>query len=195
MSLIKRAGDLVYTFRFLKLLVTKFENTEAYKLGIIDATGKRDKSVEIDSSEKASAYTPFHKLVFNIKKVLAKIPGGSSTLASYAAALYLLKEQYGVSEKDIVKGIKQLGFSEDSFIIEGSKWFVLEDSRLTPGTYKVKSVKNVNVTMDELVNPHDFIRIGEDCYPVGSIFGINIYEATHVKSRQRVYITVDELLA
>lgn len=195
MSLIKRAGDLIYTFRFLKLLVTKFENTEAYKLGIIDATGKRDKSVAIDSPEKASSYTPFHKLVFNIKKALAKLPGGSSTLASYAAALYLLKEQYGVSEENIIRGVNQLGFSEDIFMVEGSKWFVLKDSRLTPGTYKVKNVKNVNRTMDELVNPYDFISIGEECYPVGSIFGINIYEATHVKSRQRVYVTVDELLA
>ena len=44
MSIIKRAGDLVYTFRFLRLLTTAFEDTEAFKLGIIDKDGKRDKT-------------------------------------------------------------------------------------------------------------------------------------------------------
>ena len=41
MGIIKRAGDLVYTFRFLKLLVTKFEDTEAFKIGAIDKDGNK----------------------------------------------------------------------------------------------------------------------------------------------------------
>ena len=35
MGILKRAGDLVYTFRFLRLLTTSFEDTEAFKKGII----------------------------------------------------------------------------------------------------------------------------------------------------------------
>jgi hypothetical protein len=31
MGILKSAADLVYTIRFLKLLVTKFEDTGAYK--------------------------------------------------------------------------------------------------------------------------------------------------------------------
>ena len=34
------AIDAFITFRFLKLLVTPFNKTEAYKLGIIDERGK-----------------------------------------------------------------------------------------------------------------------------------------------------------
>ena len=34
-----RAIDLFVTYRFIKLLVTPFEKTEAYKLGIIDKNG------------------------------------------------------------------------------------------------------------------------------------------------------------
>ena len=41
MGVIKRAADLVYTFRFLKLLVTPFEKTDAYRMGIIDEKGKK----------------------------------------------------------------------------------------------------------------------------------------------------------
>ena len=36
-----RAIDLFVTYRFIKLLVTPFEKTEAFKLGIIDKDGAR----------------------------------------------------------------------------------------------------------------------------------------------------------
>ena len=36
-----RAIDLFVTYRFIKLLVTPFDKTEAFKLGIIDAKGNR----------------------------------------------------------------------------------------------------------------------------------------------------------
>ena len=93
MGLLSRAGDLVYTFRFLKLLITPFNKTKAFELGIIDEDGVRQKSVKMDSTEKKSAFTTFHRLVFNIKKIMAKAPGGGSRLASYAAALFLIKEK------------------------------------------------------------------------------------------------------
>jgi len=192
MSLLKRAGDLVYTFRFLKLLVTKFENTEAFKLGIIDKDGKRLRKSE--SSEDKSAYTPFHRLVFNIKKLMSKVPGGSSTLASYGAALYLIKEKYGVSESQIEKGLKELGFDMSDFLGESSQWFVLEDGRLSPGIYRVRNEKVLNNTLDEYVKPKDRILVREDAYPIGSIFGLNIYEAVHKPTNQTIYITIDELL-
>lgn len=93
MGMLQRAGDLIYTFRFLTLLVTPFEKTKAFELGIIDEDGKRIKSVKLDDREKKGAYTPFHRLVFNVKKLIAKAPGGKSSVASYAAALYLIKEK------------------------------------------------------------------------------------------------------
>ena len=36
-----RAVDLFVTYRFIKLLVTPFEKTEAFQLGIIDKDGNR----------------------------------------------------------------------------------------------------------------------------------------------------------
>ena len=100
-GLLKRAGDLVYTFRFLSLLVTPFEKTEAYKRGIIDAKGNRNKKFKIVDSADKSAYTPFHRLVFNIKKLMAKVPGGSSSIASYGAALYLIKEDGDLKDSQL----------------------------------------------------------------------------------------------
>ena len=44
--MIKRAADLVYTFRFLTLLVTPFEKTEAFKLGLVGEKGKKLKKAQ-----------------------------------------------------------------------------------------------------------------------------------------------------
>jgi hypothetical protein len=102
MGLLKKAGDLVYTFRFLRLLTTDFKDSGAFEKGLIDAKGKRIKKPE--TPEERDVYTPFHRLVFNIKKL---IPGGK--LGSYASALYLIKEQYSVSEKTIRQALDEHG--------------------------------------------------------------------------------------
>tara|TARA_B100000424_G_scaffold192118_1_gene149724 strand:+ start:641 stop:1240 length:600 start_codon:yes stop_codon:yes gene_type:complete len=197
MGILKRAGDLVYTFRFLRLLTTSFEDTEAFKKGIIDKNGKRLKSFTLNTMDNREIYrdyyTPFHRLVFNIKKIMAKAPGGGSRLASYAAALYLLKEQFGVSEKKMKQGLQELGIDPLDFLEEQSNWFILENNQLAPGTYKLLDSKLLNSTLEEVVNPKDFVKVDEDCYPINDIFGLNVYQVTHAKTKQPLYITVGEL--
>lgn len=188
MGIIKRAGDLVYTFRFLKLLVTDFEDTEAFKLGLIDKDGK--KLQRPDSAEERDAYTPFHRLVYNIKKL---IPGGK--IGSYASALYLIKEQFSLSEKTIKEALLEAGVDHLDLLSESSQWFILEDNRLSPGQYKVSSAKVLNSTIEEMVNRKDTVIADDNCYPVGTIFGVDVYEVTHRKTNQKVYVTVEELLA
>ena len=75
-----RAIDLFVTYRFLKLLTTPFEKTDAYKLGIIDEKGNRiinkvskNQQVPLVTTQLKNAYTILHKLVFNIKKIFAKV--------------------------------------------------------------------------------------------------------------------------
>ena len=80
------AIDAFITFRFLKLLVTPFNKTEAFKLGIINDRGKVLKKYKtLERIEERQAYTILHRLVFNVKKLIEKVPGGKSRLASYAA--------------------------------------------------------------------------------------------------------------
>lgn len=193
MSLLTRAGDLLYTFRFLKLLVTKWKDTDAFKLGIIDDKGKRIKSKSIVTSEEKSSFTSFHKLVFNIKKLLEKVPGGSSALASYAAALFLLKEQFGVSDKNIEKILKESEIDVLSMMSENNKWFLMENSQLSPGIYRVKNEKVINETLDELIMPKDRIRVLDNSFPIGDLFGINIYEGLHLNTGKSLYFTLGEV--
>ena len=125
---------------------------------------------------------------------MAKAPGGGSRLASYAAALYLLKEKFSITPNKLNEAThKHFGCAENDFLNESSQWFVLEDGRLTPGVYKVLSEKLLNDTLDEMVNARDKIRVEDNCYPVGHMFGINIYEATHVRTNKTVYVSVGEL--
>ncbi len=187
MGLLKRAGDLVYTFRFLKLLVTNFEDTEAFKLGLINEKGKRIRKAE--TPEEKNVYTPFHRLVFNVKKL---IPGGK--IGSYASALYLIKEQFSVSEKKLTEALLECGVDTSELLTEDSKWFVLEDGRLSPGDYRVTTDKVLNKTCDEMVQRKDYVTADDDCYPVGDIFGIPVYECTHKMTGQSVYVTIGELL-
>ena len=80
-----KGPDFFYALRFLRLLTTKWNRTTAFKLGLIDKDGTVLKKPENDK-EKA-AYNIFHRLVFNIKRLINKLPLGRSTLASYLGAL------------------------------------------------------------------------------------------------------------
>lgn len=194
MSLIARGADLIYTYRFLRILTTPFEKTRAFELGLIDADGKRIKSQRKDTPERRSAYTLFHRLVFNIKRLMAKVPGGSSRLASYAAALFLLKETYGLSERSIGLILKECDVTPDDILKENTQWFILEDESLAPGTYRVGNEKVINETFEPLVSPNDQVRVYDDAFPVGNFLGINVYEATHVKTQKTIYVTAGELI-
>jgi len=93
MSLVKSAGNIYFVYQFLKKLVTPFKNTDAFKLGIIDEKGKvLKKRSTLKTSEEKEAYTLTDTMIFNLKKLLEKIPGGRLRIASFAAALFLLKE-------------------------------------------------------------------------------------------------------
>tara|TARA_B110000495_G_scaffold197402_1_gene207609 strand:- start:1897 stop:2481 length:585 start_codon:yes stop_codon:yes gene_type:complete len=194
MGMIARAGDLLYTFRFLTLLVQPFDKSNAFKLGIIDRNGDRQKEVEITTSEQKSAYTHFHRLVFNLKRLLGKVPGGKSTVASYAAALYLIKEKLDLTDKSINKIVEKSGYDPLDFLAEENDWFMLKNNQLSSGIYKIKYHKVLNSTIEEIVKPKDRIRVLEDCYPVGQILGLNIYEVTHIKSNQKIYISGGEII-
>ena len=192
MGLVKRAADLAYTFRFIRMMVMDWKDWDAYKLGIIDENGKRNKNVKMDSDEKRSAYTPFIRLAANIKRLIAKIPGGGSRLGSFASALYLIKEKVGT--KGLEKICQELNVDLLDFLNEKNEWFLLDDKQLTPGIYRVSTPKLLNKTCDELVWPKDQIRISDKSFPVGEVFGVDIYEATHVNTNRQVYVTAGELI-
>lgn len=84
--------DNLMAFKFLYLLVQPFNKTQAFKLGVIDADGKLLIKSKDQTKEQKEAYDYLDRLVFNLKRLIGKLPGGKSMLASLIAALYLVRE-------------------------------------------------------------------------------------------------------
>ena len=90
-----RLVDNLIAYRILSMLVTPFDKTPAYRLGIIDEKGKLlRKMTELRTDEERNGYTYLHRLVFNLKRILIKLPGGDSRLKNIVAAFFLIKECY-----------------------------------------------------------------------------------------------------
>jgi hypothetical protein len=197
MGILKSAADLVYTIRFLKLLVTPFEDTGAYKAGIINADGSKNKDfdkLKLDNRKAlATHYTSFQRLVYNIKRLLAKAPGGQSVVARYGAALALIREHGELSDKNLEKIHAETGIDILDVLAEESQWFMLEDKQLSPGLYRIK-YDTMTKEHEDIVRKDDKIRVVEtNASPVMDILGIDIYEGIHENSKQWVYFSTGEI--
>lgn len=104
-----KVADLIFVYSFLKRLVTPFNETKAYQLGIIDERGKKIRNPQ--TKAELDSFSTFERLVFNIKKIIERFPGGKSKLASYAAALFLIKEHNNPKEeystKELIEAVEK----------------------------------------------------------------------------------------
>ena len=83
-----RFVDSVIALRILRVLTTPFDQTDAYKLGIIDENGKELKRLsQLQQTNERDAYTILHRMIFRIKRIINKVPVENRKLSSYAAAL------------------------------------------------------------------------------------------------------------
>lgn len=197
MGILKSAADLVYTIRFLKLLVTPFEKTDAFKAGIIDKDGQKNKEFNTNSTDDREAYrshyTPFHRLVFNLKRLMAKVPGGQSVVARYGAALALIKEHGELSDKRLMEIHEETGIDILDVLAEESQWFILDDKQMSPGVYRIK-YDTITTQCEDIVKKDDKIRIVEsESYPIAEILGLDIYKGIHMNSNQTVYFSTGEI--
>ena len=203
-----RAIDLFVTYRFIKLLVTPFEKTDAFKLGIIDKDGNRimpppkggvrqTKPETLSTSEEKAAYTVLHKLVFNIKKLFGKVPGLRTKLGTYAAALFLLKDTFkesvddpDVFEREFMKYLKEEGYEIDTAITENVMGF---GEVLPKGEY-VLTNDILNSEEEELqAKKGDKVVTFEDEPPVDTVLGIEIFPVIHVKTQEKIYVSLEDL--
>ena len=194
------AIDAFITFRFLKLLVTPFDKTEAFKYGIIDKNGKvLRKYKTLERIDERKAYTILHRLVFNIKRLLEKLPGGKSRLASYAAALFLIKEHVNeyhdsngkLIEKEFYKYLKDNDLlEEDDGVIREEITFA---DKLLKGTYIL--VQDVGVDEDDKVigKKGDTVTVYSDTVPTDSVMGQDVYKVIHDRTKDELLITIEDI--
>ena len=180
-----RAIDALIAFRLVKLLVTPFNKTKAFKLGIIDEKGKvLIKSRQINKlpfpqrTEARKAYTMLIRFVFNLKRLLSKVgirgPIGSAT----AAAIAFFKEEYGENpevEREVYKHLKEQGFEFDISENYGEP--------LSEGTYKVKR-DIYNLEGDIVINIDEQIDFKTT---TDTILGYDVFKY------KDVYLTTEDL--
>ena len=199
-----RAIDLFVTYRFLKLLTTPFEKTDAFKFGIIDEKGNRIKkpksslpAVDLNTTEMKNSYTILHKLVFNIKKIFGKVPGLRTKVGTYAAALFLLKDTFKESvddpdmfEKEFMKYLKENNIEFDDEISEE----VIGFGEVLPKGEYVLVQDILNKEEEELsAKKGDKVIAYEDEAPVDTVLGVEIFPVIHVNSQEKIYISLEDI--
>ena len=89
------AVDIFMVYQFLKRLATPFNKWDAFKEGVIDKEGNfLIKKKDRNTIAKRNSLKIFDVMILRLKRLLGKIPGGKSRIASYAAALWLIKEDW-----------------------------------------------------------------------------------------------------
>ena len=203
-----RAIDLFVTYRFIKLLVTPFEKTEAFKLGIVDENGNRvlpppiagvrqTRPEPLRTSEEKNSYTILHKLVFNIKKIFGKVPGLRTKLGTYAAALFLLKDTFKESvddpdmfEKEFMKYLKEEGYEIDDSISEE----VIGFGEVLPKGEYVLVNDILNSEEEELTaKKGDKVVTFEDEAPIDTVLGVEIFPVVHMKTKEKIYVSLEDI--
>ena len=180
-----RVIDALVAYRVLKLLVTPFNRTKAFELGIIDAKGKvLKKSRDISDPKERNAYTLLIRFVFNLKRLLSKVGIRGPLGSAAAAALAFFKEEAGEQltekaaldiEREVYKYITSEGFEFDLSENYGEP--------LTEGTYKVKH--DIYNDDGEIV-----INIGEEVYfkeTKDIIMGYDVFK------HNDIYLTTEDL--
>lgn len=174
-----RIIDTLIVFRILKLLTTPFNKQKAFKLGFIDKDGKRIKKLPDGSDNKPtskmekSSYTFLHRLVFNLKKIIEKVPFGKTQFASYAVALALLKEHCELTDdqaeelyEKFYRHLKDTNQLNPEHITEAVGFPVL-----SRGTYRLRHyTRDFN---DEQLDPKTAVEIQGE---IAKVFGISVYE-------------------
>jgi len=193
-----RAIDLFVTYRFLRLLTTPFEESDAFKKGIIDAKGKRT-DMRLTTADQKNSYTILHKLVFNIKKIFQKVPGLRTKIGTYAAALFLLKDTFKehiedpqMFEKEFLKYLKENNIELDDTIAEE---VTLDNGKLSKGIYTlVQDVATAEESEEEFeALEGDEVEVFEDTPPEDTILGVDVFPVIHKKTKQKIFVSAEDI--
>ena len=189
-----RAVDLFVTYRFLKLLVTPWKKQEAYKQGIIDDRGKAlKKARDLTTEAERESFTLLHRLVFNCKRIMQKIPIVRTQLGTYATALFLLKEKYNLD--NLPEGEINQFLMENklvSFDDKISEEVIGFGSMLPMGEYKLKD--QVTADDEEIdAQPGDIVSALEDTSPSDRILGVDVFPVIHQRSNKIIYVSLEDI--
>ena len=189
-----RAIDLLITYRVIKMLVTPFEKTDAYKYGIIDKNGKvLRKAKTLKLPKEKDAYTILHRFVFNLKRIINFIPGGKSKIGTYAAALgLLLKEDKELNTIELERALYK-HLVDNDLINYG------DDLNESVGFNNLKEGRYTVIDNLEDLNGNKTAEIGDIVYttenqkPFDNYFGVNLYHVINEDTKEKIIVSEDNI--
>ena len=194
-----RAIDLFVAYRFLRILTTPWEEQPAFENGIIDKNGKLLRRANELSGDEKSSFTLLHRLIFNLKRILHKIPFVKSKLGTYATALFLLKQHFSdqVEDEEIIEKAFKTWLVDNGYITEeeiNEEVMGLGDL-LPKGKYKLVTdvVPDQDGDMAAVGNAGDIVVAFSDTSPTDEVLGLNIFPVIHQKSSTEIYVSLEDI--
>ena len=137
-----RLTDAYVTYRILRMLATPIEKSDAYKMGIINADGKKIKNPSTPSEK--DAYSLLQRFVFKVQRALMKSPDrNAKRLLTVAAAMSILREH---DEKDLasytdldVEALLEMYETDEKVIAEST---LLEHNTISFRTFREEMAAN-----------------------------------------------------
>ena len=189
-----RAIDLLITYRVIKMLVTPFEKTDAYKYGIIDKNGKvLRKNKTLTVAKEKDSYTILHRFVFNLKRLINLIPGGKSKLGTYAAALgLLLKEEKEINAVELEKVLYKHLRENDLIKLDDELREDVEFDFLPKGRFLITDdLEDLNG--EKTAEVGDVVYTTENQKPFDNYFGVNLYHVINEDTQKQIIVSEDNV--
>lgn len=185
--------DAYIVYKFIRLLTTPWDEQDAFKLGVIDARGELLLDTDKLKDKQKLAYTLFHRLVFNIKRMIEKVPGGKSKIGTYAAALFLLKEELGDSEGVIVMERTFMNYLQDQGALESTflEEQFLPEEMLSKGHYKL--LNTMLDTKGNHVQKGTVIVAKQNLKPAGRVLGVDVFEVQIAQTGKIVVVSHEDI--
>ena len=192
------AIDLFVAYRFLRILTTPWEKQPAFEHGIIDDKGKLlRKRKDLKTTDEKNSFTLLHRLIFNLKRLLQKVPGLGTKIGTYATALFLLKQHFAdqVEEEDMIENGFKAWLVNSGYITEEElQEEVLGLGEVLPkGTYKILVDIVPNEDYPGSAKKGDIVVAFSDTPPTDMVMGQNIFTVIHQKSKEEIFVSLEDL--
>ena len=179
--------DNAIALRLLVMLVTPFKDTDAFKMGVIDETGKYIVPPNKRTKEQKDTVNYLTRLIFNVKKALNKLPGGESKLKNLVGAMFLIREAYKSGKvstltEEYVDNVNAIQEERQRFISLWGDYLTMKEEMCTTGA-PFNSISSGNVDMGTEVP----IGLGKNYEYRGkfSSHEINNHSEPHIAKRNR----------
>lgn len=192
-----RAIDLFVAYRFLRILTTPWKDQDAFKFGIIDDNGKLlRKANTLTTDEEKKSFTLLHRLVFNLKRILNKVPGVRTKIGTYATALFLLKqsvitdtEESEMIEKTFANWLIDNGYAEADDLEES---VIGIGETLPKGRYRLN--QDIFTDKSEIKGSKgDIVVAFSEISPTDEVLGQSIFKVVHQRSKEEIYVSLEDL--